>query len=324
MCAAKQSVQAIATEMGRSEPAIRARLPKLSLAVPQPIPGAPSGLEHFVSNYWQFAITIVLGAAALSGKFSAIATQILLLLAWFVILLGELRHSWLRRVSVGLSTGAALILAALFFRPDAVPKFSGLLTPKEHKILFSEKTNRIRIEMGQSGLFLDQIKNGDLLFPFLKREQLRVELVNDSYKFSTKITDKSGELIAAITDNEWSVAPPRSYDRNYDENALEVLNNFGDVVLQVQALPDRIQIQGVWWSDDSPWGRHVRLIFSTIRVLTVGGGPDNPAYGSEEPFIFPVDDGPLREVPQRKPFRRACAIYTSRSNATRQINSHAH
>jgi hypothetical protein len=89
------------------------------------------------------------------------------------------------------------------------------------------------------------------------------------------VTDEKGILIAAIERNEWLVAPPPgAWDRNYNENSLEVKDAQGEIVLQVWALPDRIQFQGKWWTDRFPLSpnKMTRMSVYTERVLDLGFG----------------------------------------------------
>jgi len=51
---------------------------------------------------------------------------------------------------------------------------------------------------------------------------------------SAKIRSRDG-LVAEISNNEWKVSPsPRTWDRNYSSNALEVQNADGEIVFQVR------------------------------------------------------------------------------------------
>jgi hypothetical protein len=84
----------------------------------------------------------------------------------------------------------------------------------------------------------------------MSEQQFKIESIDGKLKVSTSITDENGRLIAELIQNEWKVAPPPgTWDRNYTEDSLEVKDASGRVVLQVRALPDRIQLQGMWWVD---------------------------------------------------------------------------
>lgn len=72
----------------------------------------------------------------------------------------------------------------------------------------------------------------------------RAVIVDGQIRVSAVIRDESGAIVAELVDNEWQVAgEPTAFERNYSSNALEVKDAKGRVVLQVVALPDRIQLQ---------------------------------------------------------------------------------
>ncbi|WP_315716481.1 MULTISPECIES: hypothetical protein [unclassified Bradyrhizobium] len=241
------------------------------------------------SPYTALSAAVILGALALSGKFSVTATQCLLAVAWAVVLFGLRGQPLPVQAGCALVTGGVLILLAFFFRPDAVPSYAGVLVPKS-ELLFSA-TNGGKtplIQIGTSGVVLapkgfgqgtyDEMEkdpNGAFLLPALKASQFTVESVGGKIKVSTQIGDADGNVIAEIVRNEWKVSPGRAWDRNYSDDALEVKDSRGLVVLQVRALPDRIQIQGAWWVDmgfngwaqlfifsDPPPERGAKLVFA--------------------------------------------------------------
>jgi hypothetical protein len=64
---------------------------------------------------------------------------------------------------------------------------------------------------------------------------------------STTVKDKEGHLIVEVRDNHWKVPNKEtSWDKNYTDNALEVRDAQGRVVLQMRLLPDRVQFQAEW------------------------------------------------------------------------------
>jgi hypothetical protein len=62
------------------------------------------------------------------------------------------------------------------------------------------------------------------------------------------VRDSSGAIVAEIIRNQWKIRPELIWDGNFNRNALEMKNKFGDVILQIVVLDDRIKIQGVWRS----------------------------------------------------------------------------
>jgi hypothetical protein len=72
-------------------------------------------------------------------------------------------------------------------------------------------------------------RNGpDLLFGLAGMEvfrtaNLKIDLVNGELAVSMLLLDKNGKLSAQLMDNEWKVESfPQTWDRNYDDDALEV------------------------------------------------------------------------------------------------------
>ncbi len=130
--------------------------------------------------------------------------------------------------------------------PPAEPRKSAgiLLLSTEGKIATRA------IEIGDSGLKFNA-------FNFLGVSKLKIEVVEGDAKVSTDVRDDTGALIGEIVRNTWMVKPDKTWDFNYNANALEVKNPRGRIVLQVKVLPDTIQIQGEWWNAQ---GEGVRLL----------------------------------------------------------------
>ena len=135
------------------------------------------------------------------------------------------------------------------------PENFGVLRPAVDLIFSPFANSYPRLEVGNSGVFFDQRDEiGEVIFRYLRRDQFKIELIDGHYKFSTRITDENDKPIAEIIRNEWKVAPPPgAWDRNYNDDTLEVKDSNGDIIFQVQALPDRVRFRGVWWTDKSPW-----------------------------------------------------------------------
>lgn len=144
-----------------------------------------------------------------------------------------------------------LIVIAAFFEyrnqenEYALSAQTGLLRSKEAT---AEDSDFPKIEIGNSGTVF--VLAGDPSLPFLrilKDCELMISRVGGELKVSTTIRDQSGAVVAEIHDNEWQINTGSSYDRNYSETALEVLDSSGRVALQVVALSDRVQLQGIWY-----------------------------------------------------------------------------
>jgi hypothetical protein len=178
------------------------------------------------------------------------------------------------------------------------------------KLLFSPKAGGSipKLQIGDSGVFFvgKENKVGALLFPVLTEAQFKVEAVNGAMKVSTRVTDGSGALIAELIRNDWKVAPhPGSWDRNFTDDALEVRDAQGEVILQVRVLVDRIQIQGAWWVNmGSPNGWRRVFIWK------------NPTNGAAEIAITPKNgQSPPPSIPPM--FQYPSELYLGKLTARR-------
>jgi len=114
----------------------------------------------------------------------------------------------------------------------------------------------ILIEIGgNSGVLANWTGDGPLFSTgTLEQSSLKVERMKGKIAVSTIIRDETGRLIAEIIRNEWQLRPSLLWDRNFNDNAIEVRDEKGFVVLQLVLLPDRIRIQGYWRSDQGSFG----------------------------------------------------------------------
>jgi hypothetical protein len=212
--------------------------------------------------YFSLIITLVIGGLALSGKFSVTATQILFLMAWVAAIIALRSKSLFIITPMACALGCALLLLAFYFRPDVIPQYVGAITP-QRKVPFSSSSdeNRPTIQIGDGSTYL--VWNGPRGTPVLKffgESELIIETIRNEVKVTTTIRDEHGNIVAELVRNEWRVAPPpNTFDRNYNAHSLEVRNARGQIVLQVTSLPDRIQLQGEWWSKSGAGFRLVAL-----------------------------------------------------------------
>ncbi|MGB5101562.1 MAG: hypothetical protein WBN94_13330 [Methanothrix sp.] len=115
-------------------------------------------------------------------------------------------------------------------------------------ILFSTKNDNISavLQLGTSGTgFIWGGPNGQPMLMFPEGQYITVSTDNGKLELSARLVGKNG-LIAEIINNEWKVNPQGAWDRNFNDNTLEVKDDEGDVVLQIRLLNDRIQFQGIF------------------------------------------------------------------------------
>jgi hypothetical protein len=246
-------------------------------------------ISQFLQNpVTALVVALALGAVALSGHFSIAATQCLLVAAWVVAVFALWAQPWPVLIGVGSIMAGALVLLGYWFRPDVIPTYSGVLSPRSTLLFSPDGGKTTKIQIGQSRVFIVDPNNplAAQLYPALRTAQFRVENIDGEAKVSAQMLDREGHLIAELVRNEWKVAPPpNAWDRNYSDEALEVRDARGMVVLQVKALKDRVQLQGLWWIDMGPP--------NGIRQLTVRENPE----GGAQFIISPEDASPPPIVP---------------------------
>jgi len=205
-------------------------------------------------------------AVAFSGKFTVIGTRVCLILAWVIFLIALRTQAWNILAGCGLIAAGCLLLFASWLVPDAVPAYTGIIKPQPKLLFFSKDATQRKIQIGDSATYIIYVGLPDDVppppdapfLPLINSSLLKVELINGRVAVSTRIFDVGGDLVAELIRNEWKVAPPpKTWDRNYTDDALEVKNPQGRIILQIKALPDLIQLQGEWWDNS---GLGVRIM----------------------------------------------------------------
>ena len=192
-------------------------------------------LEEFVTSpITALFVAVVFGALALSGRFNVTLTQAFLRIAWLVAVFGLRSQPYPLWIGGSAIVGGVLLILAFYFTPQAVFQNIGFLQSTK-TTLFSAESNTVRrmVQFGPNGPTIGssaadyRLDPGAPFLPYLKESHLTVEWIDGQIKVSTDIRDKSGNLIVRLIRNEWQVAPPRMFDRNYSQNALEVLGPNG-------------------------------------------------------------------------------------------------
>jgi hypothetical protein len=116
-------------------------------------------------------------------------------------------------------------------------------------LLSPTSSGPLKFQLGSNSQAFDLPDSGEFVLPLAKESALTIAKVAGHIEVSTDIRDTSGKLVARINNNEWKLRPSLLWDRNYTDTALEVMDDTGNVVLQIVVLPDRIQIQGIWRSE---------------------------------------------------------------------------
>lgn len=240
------------------------------------------------SPYTALVAAFVLGGLGLSGKFTVTATHVLLAAAWTVVIVGLRGQPMPVIIGGGAIMAGALIILGFYFRPSDVPP-----NPKDvgkiETILDSAGTTIAArpIEIGNGGaMFVVLGQISDSVLVFFRAMDLKLEVLNGKVLVSALIRNEQGQILAELTRNEWKVAPnPTVWDRNYNDNTLEVKNGAGRIILQVRVLPDRIQLQGEWWSADGKGFRVVSVPGTSGGFVYFFGAKQKP---TDPPFVQPL------------------------------------
>jgi hypothetical protein len=122
---------------------------------------------------------------------------------------------------------------------EEISKYTGVIKAQPITLFSLEENIIPKIQIGDRGPILQ----ADL--SMFKRLGLQVRIKDKQIKVSASVTDYNNELVAEIVDNEWKVNPNKSFDRNYSNDAFEVKDNKGRVVLQIKIADDILQFQGI-------------------------------------------------------------------------------
>lgn len=129
------------------------------------------------------------------------------------------------------------------------------LTPNNNAVQLGDE-DVIEITVGGMGTVV-KVKE-------LKRAGVKAPIQMDNYEpviikldaknnllVSSKIYDNSGKIVAEIVDNTWRINPNNVFTREFNNNMLQVIDNYGNVVLAVNFLSSStIVIHGVFCSPD--------------------------------------------------------------------------
>jgi hypothetical protein len=154
-------------------------------------------------------------------------------------------------------------------------------------------------QIGDSGTTFVDSGEGSILNTFLRDALPSVDKENSVVSktvagrllVTAKVHGRDG-LLAEIEDNEWRVSPPpKSWDRNYSTNALEVKDADGNIVFQIKLR-----------SSVGSWSGRSVVSFQGIFFDTGGNGiaimGDDPSRGAYMMRLFPNS---TRQLPRIKP-----------------------
>lgn len=81
---------------------------------------------------------------------------------------------------------------------------------------------------------------------------LNLKLDGEKFLVSTTIRGTKGNVIAEIKDNQWTVGN-NIFSRNWDDDGLEVIDEKGRVVLQIDLKNEKVYIKGIFCTPTRIW-----------------------------------------------------------------------
>lgn len=150
---------------------------------------------------------------------------------------------WIKIIfAVGLILGAILLLFQYIIEQrdkEKEEKKSALSGTIKSKIIPERTTVTIRIGASFVRSDLNSLRNGQVLHPFSfmggydpNEPTVTIKLKNEKILISGKFRSIDGKVIAEIIDNEW-VVKSKSFQRNFDENGFEVIDEYEIIKFQI-------------------------------------------------------------------------------------------
>ncbi len=160
--------------------------------------------------------------------------------------------------------------------------------PRNGVIYPTLRIGNAKIELREkSGYFFDGTDTAGMFGD----AKLRMWIYNNQLHISTTIRDYSRNAVAVITDNEWEVNNQDFFKKNFTKNTFEIVDNEGNVYLQVDMLDSATVRLNALYYYKKPCVSFVKegdsTIKRTIYGLSIFGMPDGsgvflPFYDSTE------------------------------------------
>lgn len=186
-----------------------------------------------------------------------------------LVILRELKD--LKPETRSLISKTIILMAVLLF---ALQIYSHHLQEKEEK--YSQYSGRL-IGKVKENIIYPSLKIGTAKFVFKGKEgepmfilgddYIKIWLENGELKISTVIRNEEGKIVAKLEGNEWQVNPNLIYDRNFDERAVEIIDDKGRVVFQAIFDGESVEICGIFHLND---GRKVAIGKNVIEIRPPG------------------------------------------------------
>ena len=201
------------------------------MAIGLAVVGIP--IAYFL-NIWIAGFLIFVGLIAFAGYVGNLERMV------------TVRRGQKKRIKAAIIIGGLVIEILLLYprwQKEKAAALEGEIRPSNPVRLHSPA-----IQLADTGAILQ----GFTMVPLkiFSDAEIAASLSNDgATEISTTVLDRYGRRIVEVKKNHWRVEPSASVDKNYTDDALEVLDSGGHVVLQLRALPDRMVLWGEWHNE---------------------------------------------------------------------------
>lgn len=154
--------------------------------------------------------------------------------------------------------------------------------------------NTVTVLFGQSMVSVDinSLRLGSTLNPlsFFGGSNITIRLEDEMILLSAQFRSLDGKLVAQIIDNEWQVNPNNYFERNYDDNALEVIDQDGITKFQIDFTDIyNIRLGGSFIAGNSLYTFHKS---GRTTIIGISVGRDELVRASDQietMFLYPSD-----------------------------------
>jgi len=151
---------------------------------------------------------------------------------------------------------------------ETTEKYAGVLKSRSFVLISSDPRTFPAIEIADTGLKF--VFGGGVDENFISRvledNNFKIEIEDGQIKVSMVIRDKEGNVVTIINKNEWKMNPGKLFDRNFSENALEIIDQKGEIILQVRLLGNCVQLQGKFYSSKDTYKSGLKLGKDVIGI----------------------------------------------------------
>jgi hypothetical protein len=167
------------------------------------------------------------------------------------------RNTWLGVSLLVIFTTASFINE---YNKNIAQKKSTSIEANSGTLTQDDKSNLLIWELGGNPFVFNknEINLNELAIPFQNKIikpfdglNFTASLLNDKIMVTSTIRDTVGNIIVEMVNNEWQVNRPLfAFDRNYNDTSLEVRDNTGNIVFQIELSKNKMLMHGKFVKPD--------------------------------------------------------------------------